>query len=265
MIINEDDVVTVERKKIQSEIKIGSCSFVGTRTKQQDRIFYNMKDELLIAVVCDGMGGMESGEIASQTVVDMLRDDFRNLCDDCYFPDFLRQEAIRADRFVNKLQDEVGNTVKAGTTIVSVLIQQNNFYWMSVGDSKIYFFRNGKMLSVTREHNYKLSLDILKKRGEISEQQYKTELSKGEALISYIGMGNISLIDGNSEAFRLESGDRILLCSDGLYKNLREDEILNIVQKYRNAQEVAEALAMCVEKKKKKNQDNTSVIVINFK
>lgn len=263
--INEDDVVTVERKEIQSEIKIGCCSFVGTRTKQQDRIFYNMKDELLLAAVCDGMGGMESGEIASQAVVDMLGDDFKNLCNNFNFPDFLRQEAIRADWIVNKLQDEAGNTVKSGTTIVSVLIQQNNFYWMSVGDSKIYFFRNGKMLAVTREHNYKLSLDILKRRGEISELQYKAEVSKGQALISYIGMGNISLIDGNSEAFHLESGDRILLCSDGLYKNLREDEMLSIVQKYRNAQEVAEALIMCVEKKKKKNQDNTSVVVINFK
>lgn len=120
------------------------------------------------------------------------------------------------------------------------------------------------MKTLTREHNYRLSLDILRKRGLISEEDYIREADKGEALISYLGIGNLTLIDGNREPFYMERGDMVLLCSDGLYKSVEEDAVLNILLKYRNVQNAAVALTDYAISLGRTSQDNTSVILLRY-
>lgn len=261
---NQDDVTTVDKTNLQPILQYGESSILGTRSMQQDSLLTMTNSSFFAAVVCDGMGGLESGEVASRTATARFQKDFMKLTAGDEIAEFLHEEAAVLDEEVYELKTEAGEFLDAGTTIVSVIICQNQLHWMSAGDSKIYFIREGELSSLTREHNYRLSLDILKRRGMISAEDYISESEKGEALISYLGMGNLSLIDGNREAIDLERGDMILLCSDGLYKSMSEEEILEIMLKYKNLQKMAVALTDFVTAKGMASQDNTSVIVLRY-
>lgn len=262
--MNQDDVITLDEKKLEPVVRIGISTVIGTREKQQDTVFGFEREPYYIAAVCDGMGGLSGGEVASRTAMEILAEDFLELGADENIPGFLKEEAVKLSDAVYHLRNEEGEFLEAGTTIVTVIIKGNSMYWMAVGDSKIFYIRKNQIFSITREHNYRLSLDILKMRGDISEEDYETEAEKGEALISYLGVDNLSLVDGNEEAIILKKGDMLLLCSDGLYKSLDEQQILQMLWKYKNVQEAATALTECVMKRKKSVQDNASVVLVQY-
>lgn len=121
--------------------------------------------------------------------------------------------------------------MSAGTTLVAVSVVDGYMQFISVGDSKIYVLRNGQLRTMNREHNYYLILDEQYRRGEITQDDYLREGARGEALISYLGMGNISIMDANPIPISLIDGDIIILCSDGLYKSLSEEQIAAIIRK----------------------------------
>ena len=210
-------------------INMGISSILGTRKNQQDTVFGAVDGNRAIAVVCDGMGGMNGGELASQTAATILIDDYYNttITD---MREFFQKEAKKMDQAVNNLKNEDGRPLNGGTTVVAVVIENNKMYFLSVGDSKIYILRDNEILAVNREHNYRLSLDEKLKKGQITKEQYIAEEDQAEALISYLGMGNVSLMDINNEPFILQENDIVLLCSDGLYKRLPDKDIMQIIQ-----------------------------------
>lgn len=261
------DIVTV---RIEDEIdafhqvNMGASSIIGTRKNQQDSLYLQCLQESAIAIVCDGMGGMEGGELASQTAVQILAEDFEGEPKE-NIPEFYRREAVKMDLAVAGLSGESGRPIQAGTTIVSIIIVEDKLYWLSVGDSRIYIIRGNEFVQVNQEHNYKMYLDLEFEAGRISEQDYQERLVKGDALISYLGIGNISLMDINSIPFRLQGGDTILLCSDGLYKRLDDTEILEIIKcGLPDVEEAASELTRIVMEKTIGSQDNTSVILIQY-
>lgn len=258
--------VQLHKSPANNTIEMAMGSIVGTRQYQQDTIYGEiLSEDEALAVVCDGMGGLEGGEIASQTAVISLLDSYANKNEAEAIPIFLQQTAKKMDQNVAALMDENGNYLSAGTTIVAVLMKDGALYWLSVGDSKIYFIRNNEMLTVNREHNYKLQLDTMKLNGEISEEDYETEIQRGEALISYLGMGDMNLMDINIQPFALQKEDKILLCSDGLYKCLSENEISQIVQQEGDDLErTVAALMNRVETSGARHIDNTSIVMLSY-
>ena len=118
---------------------------------------------------------------------------------------------------------------------------------------------------MNREHNYRLKLDDKLKKGLITEEQYKAEEAQAEALISFIGVGNVSLMDINAVPFLLMENDIVLLCSDGLYKRLPDSEIMEII-KYEepDMERAAKRLTDIVKKRTKKVQDNTSLVLMQY-
>ena len=86
------------------------------------------------------MGGMQGGEIASNLTVNTLFDDFYNQkVENC--PAFFSEEIKKVDALVAGIKDETGKTIESGATLVSIVIDGNNLYWASVGDSRIYIIR----------------------------------------------------------------------------------------------------------------------------
>ena len=232
-------------------VVIGSSSVIGSRKEQQDTILTDkdyayIQNKRVIATLCDGMGGLNGGAVASQISTAIIYQEF-----------FKWQD-------VDNLKNEDGSPMKAGTTLVSVIIKEAQLYWASVGDSHIYIIRNGEILCITEEHNY---LKLLKEkviRGEITEEEMNSNPQK-EALISYIGMGGVKYIDINYKPFQLIEGDYIVLCSDGLYRTVEEEEMKSIIYSCGDdVNEAAKCLTDCAINKGKKNQDNTSVVVIEF-
>ena len=102
------------------------------------------------------------------------------------------------------------------------------------------------------------------RKGEITIEQANADKEK-EALISYMGMGSVSLMDVIEKPFELQENDVILLCSDGLYRSVSDEEISALVQsEQRDMQALAEKLVDFALSKNNPYQDNTSVIVIKY-
>lgn len=258
-----EEMQTLILKEHDSYIKLGVSSVIGKRDEQQDTVktdddYAYIKRGSAIAIVCDGMGGLHGGKQASQRCADILYETFQRLDKEEDIPSFFQAAIAQAD-------SEVRNMQNAGTTLVSIVVKGDKLYWASVGDSRIYIIREGEILCVTQDHNYMLILNQKVMSGEIEAAAAEEDPQK-EALISYVGMGGVRLIDSNRKEFQLLSGDYVVLCSDGLYRSLTIEEIKDtIIKNAENTQAASEELTELVESKGKKHQDNASVVVMNYK
>ena len=260
----------IEQRKTRAkngQIRASAYSIIGSREYQQDYAGLILETDRLLAVVCDGMGGLNGGEVASREAVRLLLADYDENPPQDHFTDFLCREAVRMDQLVFDLKDENGQLLKAGSTVVSLIIQEGNLHWMSVGDSRIYVLRDGTMVQATKDHNYRRELDEALARGEISREYYTKEAAtkRAEALTNFLGMGGIRRFERNSQPLALEDGDCILLCSDGLYKRLDEHQIRALlVDNLVNTRVAAKRLVEMAMALAARGQDNTTVIVIRY-
>ena len=104
--------------------------------------------------------------------------------------------------------------------------------------------------------------------GIIDEERFNTEIVHSEALISYLGIGNLSLIDYNLNPLPLESDDKIILMSDGLFKLVTDEEIKRVLKNFKNNAEALQALNAKAERSsrvKKSVRDNMTAAIISVK
>ena len=241
-------------------------SVLGDRDEQQDRAGYELKDREGLAVVCDGMGGHAGGRTAStlamlQFLTGYLKE---NSCEDMH--SLLMDMAADADKAVSCLKDEEGNKLGAGSTVSAVFIREDSLYWLSVGDSRIYLYRDGEMICVTTDHVYKNVLQYQLEAGEIDEEAYESGIENGEALVSFLGVNGLPFIDANEKPLHLKSGDRIILATDGLYKLVPEEGIKNIVMNFGNIGEALKALEQKAKQcAKGASRDNMTACLIKIK
>ena len=192
-------------------------SYIGGRSHQQDFAYVHGAERSLFAVLCDGMGGTLDGGFASATAISAMKECYQNVCaqlSEADAPRFLMQSMNAAD-------ERVFHAVKrgaGGTTMVAVYLADDCLYWLSVGDSRLYISRSQEFVQATRDHNYFLRLGEMLERNEISPRVYRQESAKGEALISYIGMGGITLFDLTQTGMAVQPKDRFLLSTDGLFR-----------------------------------------------
>ncbi|MBQ1519948.1 MAG: serine/threonine-protein phosphatase [Clostridia bacterium] len=265
------DKAAARRRKLDKEICIYGDTTIGTRKYQQDSSTMSPKDDPyfikhngLFAAVCDGMGGMQGGERASALCAETLYKSVINrgsvIDDPCAV---MKDAVIRADRSIYALTDENGQRMRAGTTAVAAVISGGRLHWISVGDSRIYMFENGVITKVTRDHNYMLELMTQVEQGAITLYDAENH-PQAEALISYVGMGGIKLIDEGSVPF--SEGRLCILCSDGLYKVLTDLEIETIVKdNQNNLRALPRKLVEAVEARRGvRSLDNTTVVVIGY-
>lgn len=245
-------------------------SVQGDRACQEDRGFAAVEKEIYgIGIICDGIGGLSDGDRASDTAMRGFLKDFSemDLKEEAYC-DFFRREMRRLDDRIFVMKDETGRELSAGTTLCAVVIDEGMLSWVSVGDSKIYIIRDDMMVQCNREHNYRAVLDDMLKKGKISLEIYEQEIEKGDFLTSYLGMGDLSQIDANPHPLRLQRGDVVLLCSDGLSKILSQKQILSQVLNCRNypgkiPEKLLEALKQEAMHRNMK-QDNTTILVFFY-
>ncbi len=263
--VDESNVMTVRLDAPETGgngIRYSAYSSQGGRESQQDSLFVGEKEDALLAAVCDGMGGMNGGERAGETAIRLLTEAFFGSSPES-IPQFFRETALRMDEAVYSLEQD-GKRLGAGTTVVSVIVKEEGIYWLSVGDSRIYLFRKGELLCPVPAHNYRLLLDQMLQEGRITEEKYKSEEGKAEALISFLGLGGITRMEINRNPFLPEHGDQILLCSDGLYKSLSDRRILEVLSMSMSPEVKARTLVNSALEAGGKNQDNTSVILIEI-
>lgn len=265
-----DDMHTIMLDEFDKSVYIGTSSVIGRRKEQQDAIksdtFYSYAENgKAISVLCDGMGGLVGGGKASALCSSIVYDTFHSEAKFPSIPMFYKSVIFQSDEEVRMMKTDEGTQILgAGTTLASVVIEDDQLYWASVGDSHIYIIRGNDILCITKDHNFLMLLNEKVKRGEITQEEADSNPKK-EALISYIGIGGVHYVDMNSTGFHLLDGDHIVLCSDGLYRSLSENEIKQVVCNFgKETQQAAEALTSLALSKNLRNQDNTSVVVIGF-
>lgn len=232
-------------------LSLCAASIQGSRVRQEDYYICKQKEGRTIAVVCDGMGGMGSGNIASRFAAEQMAEALEKVKLTESMHSFWKQELERLDDGVFGLRDSSGVRLKAGTTMVAVLLQDGKLHWFSVGDSRLFFMREHRLHCVTREHNYAL----------LAEE--KSCEKKGEQLISYLGMGAAELFDGSNASFMTRRGDKLLLCTDGLSRTLPQEKIVDIMDNGKNPEAVCDDFREALEAKKYTGQDNATWVIIS--
>lgn len=269
--LTEEEVETLKEEfpiAPSSWVKGNISTELGTRRNQQDCAMLSIDKEhrQAFAIVCDGMGGLQGGELASQLAVAVFIEDYeekRKELDNYYY--FFQEEAQKVDQMVSELENNEGEPLDSGTTLVAVSLQDDLLQWISVGDSKIYIIRGNEIVSVASEHTYLNYLNLQLLRGEITMEEYELEQPRGAALTSYIGMGNVEMMEINYEPLQLMDGDVILLCSDGLYKGMSEEDILHVIQNTEGEiPEILDKLQEIVKENCSKVQDNTTMIMLKY-
>lgn len=247
---------------------LAAVSYIGDREDQQDSFGYSLKQDQGLVVVADGMGGLESGKIASEIAVE----NFINYYNENFFSEekieLLIEAAKKADEKVFGIKNKLGNHIKSGSTVVSIIINRKSLIWCSVGDSRAYLFRGGELVQITQDHNYHTVLLEKINAGILSATEYEKEKTQGEALISFLGIGNLSLIDFSESPIGLIKDDKIILMSDGLYKIVTDSEIARILENFNNVEEAIQALEMKARKNVNssgKFRDNMTVALIKIK
>lgn len=199
-------------------------SYIGTRKVQEDAADCCMNEKGLFAVVCDGIGSKSQGGASSQMAVRRFIEIYKNEYNR-QFPRFVSEAAKRIDKEVNE-----NYGTGCGTTAVAVYIKEYELNWLSVGDSRLYIIRDGRMKQITTDHNYRYVLELRKQKNIIDEDTYYRELKKADRLASFIGMGEIDIVDVSVRPLLLRNGDKILVTTDGLYKSLTEKTIYDIIR-----------------------------------
>jgi len=251
-------------------LAVYASSQLGDRQNQQD--FYTHASNLsgaqlrmgTLGIVCDGMGGMEGGEKASALCARTIYNGFYQLgaLDDICAA--LKELVIAADREVFALSAPDGRRLNCGTTAVAAVVRDGKAHWVSCGDSRIYHIHNGTIRQLTRDHNLKLKLMEAALAGKMSFEDAQTHPQR-EALISYVGKGSDLLVDTGTIDFAPDSGDVLLLCSDGVYKTLNEKNVLEITAACAaEPEKLAAAIAETAVRTGNVKHDNTTVVAFCY-
>jgi len=262
--LKKKDLRERKRKKELTQ-DIALRSIIGTRANQQDSAAFRLFEDGLFAVVCDGMGGISAGEVASTECVRKMLGSAETAyySEEEILPDFMRRTVVGVDAYVSSLQDMDRQRLHCGTTLLCVSVKGDHMFFTSVGDSHIYLIRDRRITLLTEEHNY---LADLMEQVEKGEMDYEDAVShpKREALTSYVGIGNISLIHISDTFLQLKDGDAVLMCSDGVYRALSDEEICARVTENSKSDAAADGLICSVKEKNLPKQDNATLILYKY-
>jgi protein phosphatase len=203
---------------------------IGARESQQDSFGFGDQDPQVlrhagfVAVLADGMGGLQQGEQASRAAVRAFLEAYRQKTEAESVPAALERSVRTANSAVHSLSRELGVAEGLGTTLVACVLHQDRLHWISVGDSNLYLCRDGGLTRLTRPHVFANLLEKAVSVGSLTPEQAAAHPER-ESLTSYIGAERIAEIDASAQPLQLEPGDVVMLASDGLFKTLDDAEI----------------------------------------
>lgn len=235
-------------------------SRIGTRATNQDRIAHCYSREALLVVLADGMGGHLHGEVAAQIAVQYITEAFqreaRPLLDDPFL--FLANSLNNAHNAILDYGLERDLPDAPRTTCVACVVQDSVAYWAHAGDSRLYVFRDGRILTHTRDHS---RVQMMIDDGQITEDEALHHPHRNR-VYSCLG-GTMSPQLDFSRKTPLLMGDILMLCSDGFWVPLGNEAL---VQGYtgNNVLEVTPALMDRAEVLAGDTGDNLSVIAVGW-
>jgi protein phosphatase len=260
-------------------IESAAVTTVGqVRPLNEDAVFHQTNkletgQEVGLFLVCDGVGGYRGGEVASQLTVETITDELAKV-----FPwvrqafetrartypnaDTLRywiESTIeKANEATRRYAEENPDIKRAGTTLVMALIYQGIAHIANIGDSRVYFWRNGELTQITKDHSL---VAAMVEEGVLDEAQ---ALKHPRRNIISRAIGSREQVEADFFEWVLRPGDKMLLCSDGLWVAFTEkSELAKIVGLNLSPHEICARLVN--EANRRDGSDNISAVVVFIK
>lgn len=232
----------------------------GGRENNEDRLAHCYSRDALLMVVADGMGGHYYGEIASQIAVQTLTDAFQREARPTLLDPFLflqkniqnAHHAILDYSEQNKLDDS------PRTTIVACVIQDSVAYWAHAGDSRLYLIRKGRIIGQTKDHS---QVQAMIDEGLITPAQAETHPERNK-VYSCLGGSHTPEVEFSRKT-PLESGDLIVLCTDGIW-GVSPGNTLVEALKHPNLMQAVPQFMQQAERWGGPHGDNLSMIVVRW-
>jgi serine/threonine protein phosphatase PrpC len=194
----------------------------GSRRINEDRIAYTYGRDTLLLVVADGMGGHVGGEIAAQICVRLFIERFQQEAKPVLKnpTKFLQDSMTRAHQALGSYANQFSMIETPRTTCVACVVQSNDAYWAHVGDSRLYLYRQGKLIGQTRDHS---KVQYLVDQGLIDAEAAAAHPDRNR-IFSCLG-GIVDPVIDVGKRTPLRNGDVIVLCTDGLWSVMSKSEI----------------------------------------
>jgi protein phosphatase len=252
----------VEERRITLEFEVAGRTDIGmVRRTNQDT--FGVVEALALVVICDGMGGAAGGEVASHVALENFLEVARQEIEASRSVDGERSKralcraAAAANRAVRAQASYDTRFRGMGTTLVAARLDGNEVTVLNVGDSRAYLVRGGVARQLTRDHSY---VAEQMRMGLMTESE--AEMSPLQSAITRaIGIDDDVRPDFSTET--VQAGDEVLLCSDGLMRHMKDEEIGKIVaDATMTAAEICERLIATVNARG--GTDNVTCVVMRF-
>jgi PPM family protein phosphatase len=231
----------------------------GGREKNEDRMGYCYTRESGLFLLADGMGGHPEGEVASQlalqTVSALYQKEAKPLVDDP--TEFLSMSVMAAHHQIIRYASEKGMLDTPRTTLVAAIVQGTSATWVHCGDSRLYVVRDGGLLTRTRDHSY-----LEQHAAAVAAGAMRVDRINRNILFTCLGSPTKPVFDITGPV-TLQEGDKIMLCSDGLWGSLPDEEIVRQL----STRPVADAVPELVEaalRSAGEGSDNVTVIALEW-
>ena len=235
-------------------------SRVGDRKGNEDRIGYSYSRDVLLMTVADGMGGHQDGEVAAEIAVTEITRRFQHEARNRLKKpaEFLLSAIQSAHRAI------VGHAVAHNllecprTTIVACIVQNGSAYWAHAGDSRLYVIRRGKLVAQTSDHS---RVQMMIDSGEITPEMAARHPERNK-IFSCLG-GVVPPQISTSREFPLETGDCIILSTDGFWAQIAPNIIGNMLAKQALV-ELMPGLMGEAHRRARGESDNLSVVAMTW-
>ena len=248
-------------------LTIGNAQHIGARKEQQDSFAFSNVNDFefaahggLLGIVADGMGGLEGGQHASRAAVSAFLASFSRKTPQESIPAALRRSLEEANRAVLTVARSIGMDGKMGTTLAAVAVHNDVLYWIASGDSRIYLLRDNQLIRINADHTYINDLWSAVAAGRLDREDALRD-PDAPHLTSHLGMDHPAIIDLSQRAFPLRSDDVVIICSDGIYRGISEEDIAAAFREEPPTHACGKVQAKVLAKAHSK-QDNLTIIAI---
>lgn len=231
---------------------------IGGRKVNQDRMGYSFTRDALLLVLADGMGGHARGEIAATIATSTISKMFQQQATPYVkgTERFLEEALQAAHHEIHKYTAAHNMPESPRTTIVACLVQHNTAVWAHCGDSRLYWVRNGQIHGRTRDHSH---VENMIEKGQIPPSARNTHPDRNK-LFSCLGAGSAPRIEISGRASVLP-GDTLLLCSDGLWAVVSDEELVQMLTTQTVVRAVPDMLATAL-RRAGEHSDNVTALAI---
>jgi serine/threonine protein phosphatase PrpC len=191
------------------------------RTRNEDS--FTCLPEQNLWVVADGMGGHESGDFASQTITEQA-DKFTTQSSLESSILLLEENLLHSNQLIREKASKLGSKATIGSTVACLYVWQNLAFTLWAGDSRVYLYRDNTLTRLTEDHSF---VEELVRMGKLNSTEAESHPA-ANVVLNAIGIDDSVIID--MEYYKINDKDLFIICSDGLYKDLSDDKIADLLK-----------------------------------